>query len=42
MKVIITVGEAMIVDARRDKGVEDTLMGELRRQLKKLLGIPAN
>ncbi len=42
MKVIITVGEAMIVDARRDKGVEDTLMGDLRGQLKKLLGITAN
>ena len=41
MKVIVTVGEAMTVEARRDKGVEDTLMAELRGRIKNLLGISA-
>ena len=37
MHVTLTVGEAMEVDGRRERGVADPLMGELRAQLQKLL-----
>ncbi len=37
MHVTLTVGEAIVVDGRRERGVEDPLMGVLRTQLQKLL-----
>lgn len=37
MRVTLTVGEAIEVDAKRERGVADPLMGELRRSLQQLL-----
>lgn len=37
MKVILTVGDAMVVDAKRERGTSDPLMSELRNRLHELL-----
>jgi hypothetical protein len=37
MRVIMTVGEAIEVESKRERGVADPLMGDLRRKLLDLL-----
>jgi hypothetical protein len=39
MKVILTVGDALVVEPKREKGVADPLMSELRIRLQELLNM---